>query len=98
MDPLDSYANSFGNIRGALITIERTGKRANGPLQLHVERSEVPPAELPEPFNLKRLLEKLWETPTKNAEQKARIVIPGLYEPSSKNGQRNLIESLEGNA
>lgn len=62
IDPIAAYKQQWQTIRGALLRLHRLGGKANGKLVATVAPSNIPTAQLPEPFDLRAALHFMWNS------------------------------------
>jgi hypothetical protein len=60
--PLADYARTHGQLRGALLTIQRATNKLNARLEASITESRLHPDVLPAELDVAHVLEHIWET------------------------------------
>ena len=60
-DAIDVFLATYPNLRGAKITLTRTGNRPNSPLLINFEEGRLDETGLPDPQELTQCLDRMWE-------------------------------------
>lgn len=68
LEPIEEHLRQIGTLRGSRIKLSRQGGRANGRVTATLQRTELTLTQLPEAFDLRSELEKLWQAPSKTAK------------------------------
>lgn len=80
-EAINQYIKDYGTIRGALITLSRKNGKFNGPMSIVVVPSGVNPVDIPEPCDVDRHMDDLWDSPSES--EKGKLTAPRNYaEPS----------------
>jgi len=67
LEPIEEHLRQLGTLRGSRIKLSRQGGRPNGRVTATLTRTELTLTQIPEAFDLRTGLEKLWQAPSKKA-------------------------------
>jgi len=60
VEPITSWFDAHGTLRGAVLLIERSGKRANSPLMASMTEGVFTEDKLPDPLPIIEILARIW--------------------------------------
>lgn len=81
---IQEHLDNFGTLRGAWIRLTRPSGKANGKLFVHIERSSLSDALMPQPMNLRDYLIRIWQI---DPSVKLQQEMPLDSEPTSDDGR-----------
>lgn len=84
LEPIEEHLRQCGTLRGSRIKLSRQGGRANGRVVATLQRTDLTLTQLPEAFELRTELEKLWQAPSRIAKpliETPRVAAPSHVDP-----------------
>lgn len=87
MQEVALYLQTHNTLRGANLTLSRTGNRPNSPLHLELSEPTCDPTKLPTPDGLTEVLDRMWELHTPTHRQTTLSIAENIPIATTTNGR-----------
>lgn len=82
-EPLSAYKLTFGSLRGATIKLDRPATKINGRVTATVTPTHLGGLELPQPPDVRKILQHMWQTDHRPADDQPQVPRPIVESPMS---------------